>query len=455
MRTVLIIDSDAEFRKKAYRWLLTAGWRALEAEDGEQGLALTLQHQPEVVVCDLLVPRVNGFQLFRNIRSQRARIRQPVLIAIGTSAYASDRQNALDSGADRYLVKPFRESDLVRVVEGKPPVDPQTSASTEGPAAYPPFADVLPGNQQPFVRFWGVRGSIPTPGPSTVLYGGNTSCVELRADGEIVILDAGTGIRGLGLALAREFQDQPIGVTVLLTHTHWDHIQGFPFFVPAYHARNQIRVVGYEGARHGLLSTLSAQMESSYFPVSLREMTRNLDVRELRELEFCVGRIKVQAMYANHPQVCVGYRLHTSAGSVAYFPDHEPHQRMRTQDGPADQVENLRHASLQDQKLIEFLDRTDLLVMDAQYDDAEYQKRVGWGHGCLDDVVALAMFARVRRLVLFHHDPDHADGQVSAMLGWARELVNLHGDPLVVEAAREGLQLPITLPQRPDESARS
>jgi phosphoribosyl 1,2-cyclic phosphodiesterase/ActR/RegA family two-component response regulator len=444
MRTVLVIDNDTEFRKRVYRWLLSAGCRPIEAEDGEQGLAQVLLAQPDVILCDMLVPRVNGFQLCRNVRSQRTRIRQPVIIATGSSSYASDRQSALDAGADRYLVKPFQEADLVRHLDGQPDLE-ETPAPAAPPVPAPP-AGLIPSlldREPPFVRFWGVRGSIPSPGPGTVLYGGNTSCVELRADGEIVILDAGSGIRGLGLALAREFKDQAISVTILVSHTHWDHIQGFPFFVPAYNPRNQVRIIGYEGARRGLLSTLAAQMESPYFPVSLREMTSNVDVRELRELEFGIGRLKVKAAFTNHPGVCVGYRVFTSAGSVAYFPDHEPHQRMRSQDSALRRAEALRHASQQDQRLIEFLDGTDVLILDSQYNDAEYLKRVGWGHGCVDDAVVLGMFARVRQLCLFHHDPDHDDAQVTAMLPWARELVGMHGDAMRVDAATEGVRIPI------------
>jgi phosphoribosyl 1,2-cyclic phosphodiesterase/DNA-binding NarL/FixJ family response regulator len=448
MRTVLIIDSDTNLRRELYKTLLSAGWRCIEAENGEAGLAQISQHQPEIVLCDMLVPRINGFQLCRNIRSQRTRIRQPIIIATGNSAYSSDRQNAKEAGADRYLVKPFLPEDLIHIIEGKQDTQLATEIAVKStPTPTPPSAAPVADERQPYIRFWGVRGSIPSPGPGTIIYGGNTSCVELRADNEIIILDAGTGIRGLGLALAQEFKDQPISVTILISHTHWDHIQGFPFFVPAYNPKNRVRILGYEGARRGLLSTLSAQMESPYFPVSLREMTSNVEVKELHEKEFCIGRVRVRAMYANHPGICVGYRIYTSSGSVAYFPDHEPHQRMKTHKEGKPTDHDIRHASEQDQQLIQFLDQTDLLIMDAQYNDSEYSKRVGWGHGCVDDVVALGMFAQVKRLCLFHHDPDHDDAEVSSMLNWARELVNMHDDSMRVDAACEGVEIPIGQPQ--------
>src|ERR1700760_1773379 len=132
-------------------------------------------------------------------------------------------------------------------------------------------------------KFWGVRGSIPTPGPDTVHYGGNTSCIEVRADDEIIILDAGTGIRPLGLALVEEFKEKPLNITLLISHTHWDHIQGFPFFLPAYNASNKLRILGYEGARAGLATTFAGQMESPYFPIALQQMPGHIMINELKE----------------------------------------------------------------------------------------------------------------------------------------------------------------------------
>jgi phosphoribosyl 1,2-cyclic phosphodiesterase len=281
------------------------------------------------------------------------------------------------------------------------------------------------------LKFWGVRGSIPTPGPTTVQYGGNTSCVEVRADGQIIILDAGTGLRLLGRALVAEFDNQPLELTLLLTHTHWDHIQGLPFFAPVYKPQNHLRILGYEGARHGLEVVLAGQMESPFFPIGLREVPANVRIEELKEKSFNVGPVRVEAGLANHPGVCVGYRLFTSAGSIAFFPDNE----LPRQDTSGNR------------KMTDFLRGADVLIMDTQFDSEEYQQHTGWGHGCLDDVVALALQAEVKKLFLFHHDPNHDDAKVSQMLAHARKLVAARKGALQVEAAREGVtvELPVAV----------
>lgn len=287
------------------------------------------------------------------------------------------------------------------------------------------------------IRFWGVRGSIPTPGPSTVHYGGNTSCVEVRADDEIIVLDAGTGIRLLGLALAEEFASTPINLTLLITHAHWDHIQGFPFFLPAYQAKNNLRVLGYEGARFGLATMLAGQMESPYFPVSLGEMPGNIHIEELQSFDFAIGKVRAHACAANHPGLAVGYRLVTSFGSIAYFPDNEPFSPAQTGCAP-------ETADARNQKFIEFIRETDVLIIDSQYDCDEYRTHIGWGHGCLDEVVQLAVSAGVKQLFLFHHDPNHDDEKVTAMLVRARDLASTQGSTMKIEAACEGAEVLLT-----------
>jgi phosphoribosyl 1,2-cyclic phosphodiesterase len=298
------------------------------------------------------------------------------------------------------------------------------------------------------VKFWGVRGSIPTPGPTTVQYGGNTSCVEIRADGRIIILDAGTGIRLLGRELVAEFDTQPLDLTLLLTHTHWDHIQGLPFFQPVYEPQNHLRILGFEGARHGLEIVLAGQMESPFFPIDLREVPANVSIEELKEMNFNIGPVRVQAAFANHPGICVGYRLFTSEGSIAFFTDNElfPEGAPPPRGAVATGTPARAFAQNENRKLIEFLRGTDLLIMDTQYDAEEYKEHIGWGHGCLDDVVAFALEAEVKTLFLFHHDPNHDDAKISQMLAHAQRIVATRKGKLHVEAAREGVTVELPAP---------
>lgn len=287
-------------------------------------------------------------------------------------------------------------------------------------------------------KFWGVRGSIPTPGPGTVYYGGNTSCIEVRAGDEIIILDAGTGIRPLGQSLVEEFKEKPLNITLLISHTHWDHIQGFPFFLPAYNASNKLRILGYEGARAGLATTFAGQMESPYFPIALQQMPGHIVINELKELKFALGKVNVQACFLNHPGICVGYRLSTPAGSMAYLPDNEPYgHRHSSPEGAPEKTPVL------ERELMDFIDGVDALILDSQYDSQEYEKHVSWGHGCVRDSVALAMKANVKKLFLFHHDPNHDDDRVREMLAAGREMVAQAGGKLEVEAAREGEEVAI------------
>lgn len=290
------------------------------------------------------------------------------------------------------------------------------------------------------LKFWGVRGSVPSPGPETVHYGGNTSCIEVRVGDQIIILDAGTGLRPLGRALMREFKCQPLHLTLLLTHTHWDHIQGLPFFQPIYRPQCRLRILGFEGADRSLVNVLSGQMRSPYFPVQFGELPGNITIKEPKTRRFRVDSMQVKAQPANHSGGCVGYRLFTPNGSIAYFPDHETHSHyFRMQTGGAAHKKGSRISDRSEaQKMADFLHGTDVLILDSQFDSEEYQTHIGWGHGCVDEVVALAIEAKVKHLFLFHHDPNHSDARVSAMLKHARKLAAASGASLRIDAAREG-----------------
>ncbi|MDQ6808657.1 MAG: MBL fold metallo-hydrolase [Verrucomicrobiota bacterium] len=280
------------------------------------------------------------------------------------------------------------------------------------------------------VRFWGVRGSIASPEPENLRYGGNTSCVEVRAGDQIFILDAGSGIRRLGRALAQEFGARPVHATLLISHTHWDHIQGIPFFQTAYFAANTIRILGAAGMAPTLRTAFKNQMDPIHFPVPLSRLVGLEPVDELPEEPTEVGGVGVRTVALNHPGGCTGFRLSANGVSVAYLPDHEPYASVALDRGT--KGDNEKHA-----KLVEFLRHSDVLILDSQYTREEYPARAGWGHGCLDDSVHLAIDAQVGELVLFHHDPEHDDATIDQMVVRARRLISESGARLTVRAAVE------------------
>ena len=437
MKTIVVIDSDAIARALVSQCLAGKGWRVLEADNGESGIELVTAQRATAVLCDIRTTRRNGFKVCRYIR-EHADLKRTSVILTTASHFLNDRETAMQCGADAYLEKPILPGDLCRILDtcaddAAVAVEPQAEKAGVGPTS---------------IRFWGVRGSIPTPGPDTAGFGGNTSCVEVRVGGQILVLDAGSGIRRLGQSLSEEFRDRHLNVTLLVSHTHWDHIQGFPFFMPAYSPRVNVRVLGYGGAVHGLRGALFEQMQSAFFPVGLDQMASHVTFEELQDTQFQIGAVRVRTIFANHPGICLGYRLSTPGGDIVYLPDHEAYERneVERQKAAGESSRNgLDYARLQDEKVIEFMRNAEVVIADSQYDEAEYSARRGWGHMCADDTVQLAIRAGAKRLFLFHHDPDHRDQKISEMLARAQSRVAAAGSPLLVDAAREGVEVSLKI----------
>ncbi|MFC1680069.1 MBL fold metallo-hydrolase, partial [Elusimicrobiota bacterium] len=249
------------------------------------------------------------------------------------------------------------------------------------------------------IRFWGTRGSSPVPGPGTIRYGGNTACTEIRVGGEIIIVDCGSGLRELGMSLVKEFGKEPIRGHIFVGHTHWDHIQGFPFFFPVYIKQNRFKVYSVHGAGKSLERVFRGQMVADYFPVPLENLACELDFVEM-ERSVDIGPVKVRYHFLNHPGITIGFRFEAYGKTLCYISDHESYVRFQGESEMTRQKEA---------ELVEFVRGCDILISEAQYTEEEYEYKRGWGHSTFTDVVDRAIASKCKHLVLFHHDPVHTD----------------------------------------------
>lgn len=275
-------------------------------------------------------------------------------------------------------------------------------------------------------RIWGCRGSLASPGPETVRYGGNTSCVELvLSDGTVIVLDAGTGIRALGNHLADKHDGRPIHV--MLTHLHMDHLQGLAFFAPLWAAETDLHVYGPQHPTRTLTDRVANYLSEPLFPIHLSDVPSSPQFHEVHDEEFSLGSARVMAMPVSHAGPTVGYRIEENGFSLAYISDHEP-------------ARGVDFATLSPEWISGFplCENVDVLIHDAQYSEEEYPSHVGWGHSSIDHVVRLGNTAKARQLVLYHHDPGHSDNQLETMLARACEL--WEGDTLPV-LAYEGMEI--------------
>jgi ribonuclease BN (tRNA processing enzyme)/CheY-like chemotaxis protein len=278
------------------------------------------------------------------------------------------------------------------------------------------------------VRFWGTRGSIAKPGPRTIRYGGNTSCVEVRsAAGTLVVIDCGTGAHELGKMLV-ETGPRPLIGHMLISHTHWDHIQGWPFFAPLFVPGNEWDIYAPHGLAESVRETLAGQMQYTYFPVLLEQLSATIRYHELVEGVFRVGDIKVKTQYLNHPALTLGYRLEADGTAVVYACDHEPYSRQM--------AIGLGEPNRQDQRHVDFLAGADLVIHDAQYTVGEYEEKIGWGHSTAEYAVEIGRIAGVKAIALTHHDPLRDDGGIDDLVKRVRAtLIGKVGAPSVFAAA--------------------
>jgi phosphoribosyl 1,2-cyclic phosphodiesterase/CheY-like chemotaxis protein len=400
----LIVDDDPIILK-LLRAVLEEGGHSVKSYDSS---LLALREipvdRPDVVISDVIMPEMDGFELCRAIRS-RPELAAIKIIMCSSKSYDFDRRRAKELGADGYIVKPIQRDSLLRLI-----------------------AEIL--SEKVTVSYWGVHGTLPVPGPRTLRYGGNTPCVSVEISGEpLYVFDCGTGIKQLSDHLAAT-KVQRLSARIFITHTHWDHINTIPFFGPMYVRGNQIEMYGPYQGDLTIERAIAAQMEGVYFPVTIREFGARLVFRDLREETLTFGSVRIDTILLKHPGYCLGYRLTCHGRSLCYITDNELYLR-------TDPRYDLGHV----ERLADFVRGADLLIADTTFRDHEYPAKVDWGHSCVSEVADLAARAKVKRLHLFHHDPDQSDDDIDLKLKETREALVRLGSNVECSAPAERSKL--------------
>jgi ribonuclease BN (tRNA processing enzyme) len=287
-------------------------------------------------------------------------------------------------------------------------------------------------SERGLVRLWGTRGSIPVSGPKYVRHGGNTSCVEVVHGDERIVFDAGSGIRELGLSLLSE---PPCKLHLFITHTHWDHIQGFPFFAPAFIPGYEISVYAAPNIDQDLESIFRGQLDRAYFPVQMEDMKAHIDFNYLGDEPVRIGDMEVSWEYTFHPGATVGYKVAMADKTLAFMPDNE---FMRGYLGPPVAVLDDERAAIHN-NLVNFLKGVDVLLHEAQYTQDEYPSHIGWGHTSLVNGCILAKLSDVGRWIVIHHDPSHGDDFLQTKLSLKRQILGGIECPVRVENGYDGM----------------
>ena len=399
-----LVDDDPDILALLRKTLEDAGHTVLQATSSRVALQDIPSARPDCVITDIMMPEMDGFEMTRELR-RRGELAAMKIIVLSMKSYEFDRRRAKQLGADGYITKPIQRDTLLKTI-----------------------SDIL--SEQVVVSYWGVHGTLPVPGPKTTRYGGNTPCVTVEVGGEpLCIFDCGSGIKRLSDHLMSA-KAQRVTARIFISHPHWDHINTIPFFAPLYQRGNQIEIHGPYQGDLTIERVVSAQMESVYFPVTIREFGAHLVFRDLREESMQYGPVRIDTMLLSHPGYCLGYRVTSHGRKVCYITDNEIYL-------PGDARRDEKYL----ERLTGFIAGADVLITDTTYRDHEYPSKVDWGHSCVSQVAELAARAQVKRLHLFHHDPDQTDLDIDAKLREARAALEQRGAAIPCDAPAEGTDL--------------
>ncbi len=430
-KRILIVDDTESIRITMETFLTTAGYLVATASDGEECFSVVKTFQPDLILLDIMMPGIHGFDVLKQLKSDPKTAHIGIIICSGKD-YVPEKYLALQHCAFAYVTKPFYHDALLEKV------GEYFSTSHEKIGVVTDLKDqqaytVSLDNTRPYIRFWGTRGSIPVSGAAFIRHGGNTPCLEINDGYSTVIVDAGTGIRELGLKLSTE-PSRPLHL--FIGHTHWDHIQGFPFFIPAYRQDTTMTVYGASGFGKDLQSIFSGQLDADYFPVQLHDLPSTITFREMKENPIIFGTLNMFWSYVHHPGATVGFKFSLHGKIIVYITDNE---FLRGYLGAPDVDKIPSEIMAQYNDLINFISNADILISEAQYTNEEYHNKIGWGHTSLSNGCLLCKLGNVKRWIVTHHDPMHTDEFLDNKLFLTRQILESIKYSIPVSHAVDGM----------------
>lgn len=435
--SVLIAEDVKVISRKMVIGLEQGGYDVALAEDGEQCLQMARELLPDLIILDIMMPKIHGIEVLKQLRADIATQHIGVVICTAKS-FDTEFSHVATLGAFDFLIKPFSVTALTEMVNRFFAAQPGTGFMTERTlrtrraTTGEIFRPTLQHQNTSFT-LWGTRGSTPTPGAAYLRHGGQTSCMAVTSGDTVCIFDAGSGIRDLGVEL---FKSKIRNLHLFITHTHWDHIQGFPFFGPAYDPSFNITVYGAQGFGKDLKSLFSGQLDRDYFPIQIENMRATLNFVQLGQEPVVLPGAKITWEFTNHPGATVGYKIDLGGKKIVWMPDNE---FLDGYTGSPDLISINHERVAPFQKIIEFLAGVDLLVHEAQYMNEEYPAKIGWGHVSVSNACLLAKLSTVRRWIVTHHDPSHDDRFLEAKLNLTRQLLERIGHPIPVTHGYDGM----------------